>query len=411
MARATSKSGAREKIRKGRPDDAPDPQRATEKDTDPVALKLLHTADWHLGRRFQSFDADDEKQLTRARLQVLDNIFALARQHAVDAVLCAGDLFDHPSPEKDWWGPLAQKLSAMEPRTVVLLPGNHDPLMAGSVWHPTHPFRAALPRHVHVVDRDDFTLALNDAAILHARPCRSQAGQDDLAMALPARAAGDTRIRIGLVHGSTFDMADAQTNFPISKDAAKARGFDYLAIGDTHSFRVVPPNAMPPVVYPGAPEPTSFGEPDAGKVALVFVSASRRVRVEAQPVAQWQWEERTIRSVGELRELAAAPRLGTKVMRLVLDARLTAPELAEAERLLEQLAGTSAVSGRVGILQVERKRWELDIRGIETELADLPAVLRSTVAKLKALEGSEQDAVARAALYHLFQLAQELRAS
>jgi DNA repair exonuclease SbcCD nuclease subunit len=230
-------------------------------------------------------------------------------------------------------------------------------------------------------------------------------------MALPARAPADAQIRVGLVHGSTFDMADAQTNFPIAKDAASARGFDYLAIGDTHSFRAVPPGAVPPVVYPGAPEPTSFGEPDAGKVCLVFISHSRRVRYEGKPVAQWQWEERTIRTLAELRDLAALPKLGSKVLRLVLDARLTAPELAEAERLVEQLTGTSAISGRVGILQLERKRWELDTRGIEAELADLPAVLRSTVAKLRALEGSDQDAVARAALYHLYQLAQEQRAS
>lgn len=376
-----------------------------------VALKLLHTADWHLGRRFPGFDADAEKRLTRARLQVLDSILALAGQHAVDAILCAGDLFDHPLPDQEWWQPVVQKLAAMPaPIPVILLPGNHDPLVAGSLWSPSHAFRAALPEWVHVVDRDDFTFELAGGAILHARPCRSQAGQDDLAMALPARAEADARIRIGLVHGSTFDMADCQTNFPIAKDAAAARGFDYLAIGDTHGFRCVPPNAVPPVIYPGAPEPTSFGEPDAGNVALVFVARSRRVRYEQKPVAQWHWEEVTVQTLGELRDLAAAPRLGTKVLRLVLDARLTAPELAEGDRLLDQLAGTSAISGRVGILQLERRRWELDTRGIEVELADLPTVLQSTVTKLRALVGGDQDAVARAALYQLYQLARELAA-
>ena len=84
-------------------------------------------------------------------------------------------------------------------------------------------------------------------------------------------------MRIGLVHGSTFDAVDCQTNFPLAKDAASQRGFDYLAIGDTHSFRDVPPGARPPVVYPGAPEATTFGEPGAGNVVAVFVSRSRRV--------------------------------------------------------------------------------------------------------------------------------------
>ena len=36
-----------------------------------VALKLLHTADWHLGRRFGRFDPEGERRLTRARLDVV----------------------------------------------------------------------------------------------------------------------------------------------------------------------------------------------------------------------------------------------------------------------------------------------------------------------------------------------------
>ena len=98
-----------------------------------------------------------------------------------------------------------------------------------------------------MVDKDDFEARLNDNAVLYAKPCRSSAGQDDPALALPAREPGDPRIRIGMVHGSTFDYIDCQTNFPIAKLAAAQRGFDYLAIGDTHSFRVVPPDGRPPV--------------------------------------------------------------------------------------------------------------------------------------------------------------------
>ena len=52
-----------------------------------------------------------------------------------------------------------------------------------------------------------------------------------------------------MVHGSTFDAVDCQTNFPIAKEAGAVRGFDYLAIGDTHSFRNVPDkDTRPPVV-------------------------------------------------------------------------------------------------------------------------------------------------------------------
>ena len=69
------------------------------------------------------------------------------------------------------------------------------------------------------------------------------------------------RVRIGCVHGCTFDMDGYETNFPICRDAYVQRGLDYLAIGDPHSFRHVTATSSVPTVYPGAlRQPrTSFG--------------------------------------------------------------------------------------------------------------------------------------------------------
>src|ERR1019366_9657140 len=72
-----------------------------------VVLRLLHTADWHLGRRFPSFPEDAQKKLSRARIDVIATILNVARRNSVDAVLCAGDLFDDPTPAQDFWEGLA----------------------------------------------------------------------------------------------------------------------------------------------------------------------------------------------------------------------------------------------------------------------------------------------------------------
>jgi len=73
-------------------------------------LKVLHTADWHLGRRFSSFPDEAQKKLSRARMDVILNILDVARRNAVHAVLCAGDLFDDPNPEAIFWEELAKIL-------------------------------------------------------------------------------------------------------------------------------------------------------------------------------------------------------------------------------------------------------------------------------------------------------------
>ncbi len=383
---------------------------------DDVALKLVHTADWHLGMRFPGFDEDDRKKLTRARLAVIERILGTAARCGADAVLCAGDLFDEPAPPREWWEGLCTCLRAHGRAAcpVFLLPGNHDPLVAGSVWSADHPFCRTLPDFAHVVDRDDFHYSLKPEAVLYAAPCRSQAGQKDLALSLPAREPGDERIRIGLVHGSTFDLKDCQTNFPIAVDAAARRGFDYLAIGDTHGFREVPPGAVPPTVYPGAPEPTSFGDQDAGCAALVFVSRTRRVTVRRERVASWTWQERRVASLDELRALRDGEDLTQHVLRLTVDMRVPPAEYAEAERILGELKGGEATHARVGILQLDRSGLRLDAAAAAPAFGELPDALREAARRLQEIAAGADDAVAQQvavaqqALAHLYRLTREL---
>ncbi len=377
-------------------------------DNDDVALKLVHTADWHLGRRFPSFDEADQIKLSRARLDVIDRILGVAERTIADAVLCAGDLFDEPDPGPEWWEPLVQKLAKQNPlRPIFLLPGNHDPLVAASVYHRDHPFRRALPNWVHVVDDDNFEYELSPDAVLYAAPCRSQAGQKDLALSLPSREDGDGRIRIGLVHGSTFDIEGCQMNFPIARDAAVRRSLDYLAIGDTHSFREVPPAVKPPTVYPSAPEPTSFGEQDAGYVASVFITRRRIAIVKQERVAYWTWKQSTCRSLSQLRGLRDGTDLSRSVLRLRIEMSLSADEYEEVEGILRKLKGTDASHGRVGVLQLDRSKMELDTDNIENVFEDVPDVLRVAVRRLKQMEKGAQGEIAKQALMHIYRTIQD----
>lgn len=371
---------------------------------DDIVLKLLHTADWHLGRRFRAFSEEGGLRLSRARFEVLDRIFNEAERHQVDAVLCAGNLFDDPQPTREVADGLldALKKHRRSNRPVFLLPGNHDPAQPDSVWFDAR-FRKQLPEGVHVVEQAK-EYALVNGCVLWAVPCESKAGQLDPTLKIPRREPGDERVRVGLVHGSTFDARDAQTNFPIAKDAVIDRGLDYLAIGDTHGFRFIPPERkQPPTVYPGAPEATAFDEKDPGSVAVVFITRQRRAMVNQRRVAAWDWEEVTVGSISELRQLAARQDLKNRVLRLNVDLRLPAAELDEAERILEALAGTEARHGAVGVLDLKRHCLELDLSNVDTWSDALPSVLQATVAKLRtAAEDPQRRPAAQRALFYLF---------
>jgi DNA repair exonuclease SbcCD nuclease subunit len=372
-------------------------------------LKVLHTADWHVGRSFGQFEPEDACKLARDRLSVIDRILGLANQYDVHVVLCAGDLFDCPAPERTWWQGMAEKFGRQKTwtRPVVLLPGNHDPLTADSVYSDGHPFRQALPDWVRVVDREDFQLELPHDAVVYAAPCRSTAGDKDLTLSLPSRCDGDTRVRIGLVHGSTIDLEGYTTNFPVSPDAPQKRGLDYLAIGDWHSFREMPEGAVAPIVYPSAPEPTSFKERDSGYVALVWFNRHGiRPRIQRERVARWTWRDITVRSMAELRALAAEDLVST-VLRVRLDLTVSITEMEALEDICSSLRGTVSTIARAGAFVCDRTNLRMDV-GESLELDDdYPETVRE--ASVTLIDEARTSAEAQRALVILRRLLHEVR--
>lgn len=86
-------------------------------------MRLLHTADWHLGKRLQDFNRHKEQEA------VLEEIVQIADEQHVDLVLIAGDLFDTFNPDhkaEDLLYRTLKRLSNGGSRAVVAIAGNHD---------------------------------------------------------------------------------------------------------------------------------------------------------------------------------------------------------------------------------------------------------------------------------------------
>ena len=372
-----------------------------------MTLKLLHTADWHLGRRFPSLDEADQHQLTRARLDAVRRLLDLAEQYAVDAVLCAGDVFDEPSPERVWWEGLRDCLleRSWSERSLYLLPGAHDPLLPKSIWTAGSPLRAGLPEWAHVVEREGATYDLGNDAVLCASPCTSHASGTDLAMRLPEREEGDERVRIGMVHGRSVHAGGDRTSFPVDPEAALRRGFDYLALGGLHDFRDVAPRQAPPSVYPGAPEPTAFGEPDAGGCAVVlFGRRGRRAVVRHEKVGRWTWRRETVRGLDSLRNLRDTEDLSRTVLHLAVDLEVPLREYEAVHGILAELKGTETARGRAGVLSTDTEGLKMDTTGVESLFQELPDTLRATAGKLAEAARGEHGETARRALWTLYRL-------
>ena len=87
-----------------------------------VRMRILHTSDWHLGKRLM-----DRERLPE-QIAVLDEITELCDARGVDVVLVAGDVFDTylpPAEAEEAFFHAVKKLAGSD-RAVVIVSGNHD---------------------------------------------------------------------------------------------------------------------------------------------------------------------------------------------------------------------------------------------------------------------------------------------
>ncbi len=86
-------------------------------------MRILHTADWHLGRLFHGV------HLTEEQAVVLEQLVEMARETRPEVMIIAGDIFDRPVPPAEAVALLDEILSRLVldlKLPVILLPGNHD---------------------------------------------------------------------------------------------------------------------------------------------------------------------------------------------------------------------------------------------------------------------------------------------
>lgn len=84
-------------------------------------MRLLHTADWHVGKGLQGRSRLDEQA------GVLIEIAGIARREEVDLICVAGDLFDSASPTPEAERVVYRALLELsDVAHVVVVPGNHD---------------------------------------------------------------------------------------------------------------------------------------------------------------------------------------------------------------------------------------------------------------------------------------------
>jgi DNA repair protein SbcD/Mre11 len=266
-------------------------------------IRILHTADWHLGKRLRHFPLLDEQAV------LVDQVIEIAARERPDAAVIAGDIFDVAVPGVDalavWAGAL-DRLVALGIPTLVIS-GNHDqaerlghlaslseragvavrcsladvtrPLLVGSVALYGLPFtRPARVRAAFGLSTDEVPEG-DDAAALRAVGARVLEHH---------RREHPERLAVAVAHcfvdgaGPEDEGEDAIcVGGTAALGAAVFDGFAYVALGHIHGRRSLGEGR---VRYAGSLYPTSFAEAGHEKSVSIVTLDSSGVQVDEVPL-------------------------------------------------------------------------------------------------------------------------------
>lgn len=302
-------------------------------------MRILHTADWHLGRTLEGRSRRDEQEA------VLEEICRIAEDEGVHLVVVAGDAFDSVNPPawaEELFYEAVDRLAAGGRRAVLVLSGNHDSperLCAASPLAGRHGITllglpGVMPPPNPAADRACRVAAgpgwveiavpgVEHAAVVAALPYPSEARlgevlrqslqEETLQAAYSERVgrllhAAARRFRADTVNLVTSHLfvaggMESESERPIQLGGAYTvlpeafpAGAHYVALGHLHRPQVV--RAAAPARYSGSPLAYSFSE--AGQSKAVFVveavpgapAAVREIPLRAgRPLVRWRATE------------------------------------------------------------------------------------------------------------------------
>lgn len=253
-------------------------------------MRFVATGDWQLGMTAHYLSAEARPRFHRARLDAVKRIGEIAAEQSCDFVVVCGDVFESNQLDRAIISRTFEALAAFTV-PVVLLPGNHDPLDAASIYD-SHAFTSRQPGHVHVL-RDSEPFEVRPGVEIIGAPWFSKRPQGDLVAQatqnLAEAAPGKVRIIAGHGAVSTLDP-DRESLATIDVDSLKTvlreDRAQFVALGDRHATYAVDER----IWYSGAPEVTSRREDDPGNVLLVDIDAqSHASSVEKMHIGRWSY--------------------------------------------------------------------------------------------------------------------------
>ena len=399
------------------------PQSTASAGTQPGAqhVTFIHSSDFQLGMTRWFLSPSAQSRFDDDREEAVVRLGELATETGAEFIVVAGDVFEHNSLTTSTLLRSKEVLKNL-PVPVYLLPGNHDPLVADSIFSRTEGIEG-----VHVLG-DSVPVTVREGVELVGAPLLTKHASEDLC----AKAIHDLEpteaVRVLVGHGQAegFGTEDTDALIDIAcLNAAASRGvIDYVALGDTHS--TAPLSSSGRVWFSGAPEVTDFhdrrenvegGEVNSGKALVVGVdkrsAADSEVSVDERTVGEWTFDALhfEVSDSSDVKDLLDQLEAYPEKSRTVVKYSIAGTLGLEATRELEE--GLAAKENVFGALYERERLMDLHLEPSDEELTDLPlsGYARDAMSTLLEMASVPTDpegaASARDAVNLLFRLSKE----
>ena len=267
-------------------------------------LRILHTADIHLGAKFSGLGNKGASQREQLRT-TFKNVIATAINERLNIVLVAGDLFDSNQQAQRNVDLVIEQFNLLGSNNipVCLIPGTHDSLDSSSIYRKVDFERKCPNLRIFAEENMSYKEYPGLDLTIYGKPNLSN--RSFMSPLKGLMRSTSSRFHVAMAHGSLFiPEKTADDDHVFRLEEVQASGMHYLALGHWHRVYRCP--SEPPAWYSGPPEWIP-GQTEKGGVLLVSLSDSGEVKVEPRMLGLRDYDDieidmSDIRDPGKVKE-------------------------------------------------------------------------------------------------------------
>ena len=249
-----------------------------------MPIKIFHTADLHIGMKFNSYPEPVKSQLQQARLEVLPKMLSIANKENCHLFVVAGDLFHNiKGINKKTIVQTAQYLEEFQGECVLVLPGNHDydndRIDLWDTFQKNVGDKTIFLNQEAPVSLTDYGLEVT----VYPAPCHSKHSDTNNIGWIGEQEVDPQHLNIGIAHGSLQGVSpDIDSSyFYMTLQELENLPLDLWLLGHTHVVYPAHESVKDWKIFnPGTPEPDGLDCRHNGHAWLINVDDHKRITAD-----------------------------------------------------------------------------------------------------------------------------------